>query len=216
MIQSSILRVNNAMTVAGNDYQPVVNGNAAAANLESFAFTAVNAVHLATVTFTGQNAGAKKPDRVWRVLWLGLACSVSVTLLFTGIIFLLHKPLFALYGVVDGAAGTLEHIAFDSAYQRILYHMLPLVMYAFFDTSNAVARGLKKAITATVISLIGTCALRVVWILTVFEHYETLVSIYLSYPISWVITAIPTFLLALFALRELRRKCDNCEMLSTL
>ena len=207
LIQSSILRVNNTMMVEGNDYQPVVNGNAAAANLESFAFTAINAVHLATVTFTGQNAGAKKPQRVWRVLWLGLICSITVTLFFTGLIFLLHKPLFALYGVVDGAAGSLEHIAFDAAYQRILYHMLPLVLYAFFDTSNAVARGLKKAISATVISLIGTCALRVVWILTVFEYYENLISIYLSYPISWVVTAIPTFLLTLYALRQLKRSC---------
>ena len=208
LIQSSILRVNNAMMVAGNDYQPVINGNSAAANLESFAFTAINAVHLATVTFTGQNAGAKQYDRVRRVMWLGLVCSLAVTLFFTGAIFLLHKPLFALYGVVDGAPGSLTHIAFDTAYQRILYHMLPLVVYAFFDTSNAVARGLKKAVTATVISLIGTCALRVVWILTVFEYYETLVSIYLSYPISWVITAIPTFILAMWTLRKLRQEAD--------
>ena len=209
LIQSSILRVNNANMIPGNDYQPVINGNSAAANLESFAFTAINAVHLATVTFTGQNAGAKKPQRVWRVLWLGIACSLAVTLFFTGVIFLLHKPLFALYGVKDGAAGTLEHIAFDAAYQRILYHMLPLVLYAFFDTANAVARGLKKAITATVIALIGTCALRVVWILTVFEYYENLISIYLSYPISWMLTAIPTFLLAVFTLRRLKQGCES-------
>ena len=204
LIQSSILRVNNAFMVQGNDYQPIVNGNAAAANLESFVFTAINAVHLATVTFTGQNAGAKKPSRVWRVLWLGLACSLAVTVLFTATIFLLHVPLFALYGVKDGAVGSLEHIAFDAARQRILYHLLPLVIYACFDTANAVARGLKKAITATVISLIGTCALRVLWILTVFEYYENLVSIYLSYPISWLFTAIPTFILALTALKKLK------------
>ena len=208
LIQSSILRVNNAFMVEGNEYQPVINGNSAAANLESFAFTAINAVHLATVTFTGQNAGAKKVARVWRVLWLGLICSLAVTLFFTAAIFLLHRPLFALYGVVDGAAGSLEHIAFDAAYQRILYHLLPLVLYACFDTANAVARGLKKAISATVISLIGTCALRVLWILTVFEHYENLASIYLSYPVSWAVTAVPTFILALTSLKKLRRSCE--------
>ncbi len=214
LIQSSILRVNNTFMVTGNEYQPIINGNSAAANLESFAFTAINAVHLATVTFTGQNAGAKKPSRVWRVLWLGLACSLAVTVFFTAMIFLLHKPLFALYGVVDGAVGTLEHIAFDAAYQRILYHLLPLVIYACFDTANAVARGLKKAISATVISLIGTCALRVAWILTVFEHYENLISIYLSYPVSWVVTAIPTFILALTALKKLGNGIEN-EPIST-
>ena len=214
LIQSSILRVNNAVMVPGNEYQPIINGNSAAANLESFVFTAINAVHLATVTFTGQNAGAKKPARVWRVLWLGLVCSLAATVLFTATIFLLHKPLFALYGVKDGAAGSLQHIAFDAAYQRIIYHLLPLVAYACFDTANAVARGLKKAISATVISLIGTCALRVLWILTVFEHYENLVSIYLSYPVSWVVTAIPTFILALTALKKLGNGIEN-EPVST-
>ena len=84
--------------------------------------------------------------------------------------------------------------------------MLPLPFYACFDTANAVARGLKKAISATVISLIGTCALRVVWILTVFEHYENLISIYLSYPVSWLITAIPTFALAILSLKALEKK----------
>ena len=213
LIQSSILRVNNMMMVEGIEYQPVINGNAAAANLESFAFTAINAVHLGTVTFTGQNAGAKKHDRVWRVLWVGLGCCIAVTLLFTGAIFLFHKPLFALYNVADGTAGSLEHVAFDTAYKRILYHLLPLVIYAFFDTANAVARGLKKAVTATVISLIGTCALRVVWILTVFEYYENLETIYLSYPLSWFVTAIATFILTLYALKQLKRECQTQEKL---
>ena len=209
LIQSSILRVNNSMMVAGNDYQPVINGNSAAANLESFAFTAINAVHLGTVTFTGQNAGAKKVSRVWKTFRVGMICSIGVTLFFTVAIFLLHRPLFALYGVVDGAVGSLEHVAFDTAFQRILYHMLPLVIYACFDAANAVARGLKKAITATVISLIGTCALRVLWILIVFEHYENLASIYLSYPVSWLATAIPTFILAFASLKKLGNDIEN-------
>lgn len=214
LIQSSILQVNNTMMVVGNDYQPVINGNSAAANLESFAFTAINAVHLGTVTFTGQNAGAKKTARVWRVLWVGLVCALAVTVFFTAVILIFHRPLFALYGVEDGAIGSLEHIAFDAAFQRILYHMLPLVIYACFDAANAVARGLKKAITATVISLIGTCALRVLWILVVFGRYQNLVSIYLSYPVSWLVTAIPTFILAIVSLKKLGNGIEN-EPVST-
>ena len=115
--------------------------------------------------------------------------------------------------MADGTAGSLEHVAFDTAYKRILYHLLPLVIYAFFDTANAVARGLKKAVTATVISLIGTCALRVVWILTVFEYYENLETIYLSYPLSWFVTAIATFILTLYALKQLKRECQTQEKL---
>ncbi|MBQ9802924.1 MAG: MATE family efflux transporter [Clostridia bacterium] len=202
LIQSSILRVNNAVVTAGSSFQPVVSGNAAAANLENFAFTAVAAVHQATVTFTGQNAGAEKYDRVCRVMKLCMLCSLAVALFFTLLIFLLHTPLFALYGVVDGEAGSLEHVAFNAAYTRIFYHLLPFVLYAFFDTTNAMARGLKKAISATVITLIGTCLLRVVWILTVFEHFETLESIYVSYPLSWLLTGAVQFVMVLTVLKK--------------
>ena len=71
LIQSSILQVNDRMVAELGvpvDYEPVVKGNAATLSLENFAFTAVNAVHQAAVTFTGQNAGAKRFDRVKRVM----------------------------------------------------------------------------------------------------------------------------------------------------
>ena len=205
IIQSSILRVNNASVPEGSEYQPVINGNSAAANLESFAFTAINAVHQGIVTFTGQNSGAKKPDRVWRILWLGAALSAGVALFFTLLIFFLRVPLFALYGVIDGAAATADHLAYAAAYKRVVYHLLPLVLYGFLDACNAVARGLKRVISATLITLIGTCLLRIVWIMTVFEHYETLESIYISYPVSWLLTgAVQCAMVVRLILRERR------------
>ena len=202
IIQSSILRVNNASVPEGSTYQPVINGNAAVANLEGFAFTAINAVHQGIVTFTGQNAGAGRYDRVWRILRNGALLSTGVALFFALFITLLRAPLFSLYGVVDGLPGTVEHLAFSAGTKRALCHLLPLPLYALLDACNAVARGLKRVISATLITLIGTCLLRIVWIMTIFEHFETLESIYLSYPVSWFLTGIVQLIMVVTVLRR--------------
>ena len=110
--------------------------------------------------------------------------------------------------MVDGAADSLEHIAFNTAELRFYFHLLPLVLYAFFDTCNAVARGLKRAISSTVITLIGTCFLRIVWIFTVFEHFETLDTIYISFPLSWLITGAVLFVMVL---EVLKKECANAN-----
>jgi Na+-driven multidrug efflux pump len=56
--------------------------------------------------------------------------------------------------------------------------------------------------TSAVVSLVGACLLRVVWLLTVFEHFLTLESIYLSYPVSWILTATIALILVLIELRK--------------
>ena len=69
LIQSSIVTVNNNLCPAGIDYQPVVNGSAAAGNLEGFVYTSMNAVYQGAITFTSQNMGAKKPERVKPIMY---------------------------------------------------------------------------------------------------------------------------------------------------
>jgi Na+-driven multidrug efflux pump len=63
---------------------------------------------------------------------------------------------------------------------------------------TAVMRGLGKSMTATVAMLLGTCALRVVWLETVFVAFPTLEVIYWSYPVSWVVTGVTLFGMLLF------------------
>ena len=69
-------------------------------------------------------------------------------------------------------------------------------------TSAGVLRGLGKSTTSAVISLVGTCAFRVLWIYTVFRTHGTLESIFLSYPISWVLTGAVALIAALAFIRR--------------
>ncbi len=202
IIQSSILQVNNAMCSPDSAYQPVVKGNAAAANLEGFAYTAQNSVYQGAITFTSQNVGAAKYERVWRVMACCYAIAFVISALFGGSIFLFREPLLALYDVLPGAAGSLEQIAFDTAYIRMLYMLIPYFIISFMETGCGIVRGLGKSLSSTVISLLGACVFRVVWVYTIFRFSPTLEILYLSYPLSWGLTAAAQFLCAVFALRH--------------
>ena len=194
LIQSSIIQVNNRICDPNAAYQPVVKGNAAAANLEGFAYTAVNAMQQAAVTFTSQNLGAGKPKRIKRVMACSYALAAVIGLVMTALLFLLQEPLLALYQVRDNAADPLAHIAFDSARKRILWVIAPYVIISIMEVGSGVMRGLGRSMSSTVICLLGACALRVVWVMTVFRHFGTLESIYVSYPISWLLTGVLLFI----------------------
>lgn len=206
LIQSSILQVNNAMCPVDSAYQPVVKGNAAATNLEGFAYTATNSVHQASVAFTSQNVGAKKYDRVPRVMRCCYLVTFCIAAVASGILILFRSPLLALYGVTGGAPESLDQIAFDTASVRMLIMLSTYFLLAFMEVGSGVLRGLGKSVTSTVVSLVGSCLLRIVWILTVFRVHPTLEVIYLSYPISWMATAVAHFACCIFVRRKLAGK----------
>ncbi|MGN0493177.1 MAG: MATE family efflux transporter [Acutalibacteraceae bacterium] len=206
LIQSSVIKVNNMVTPAGISYQPVVKGNAATANLESFAYTATNSVYQASVTFTGQNVGAGKYKRIGSVMRSCYLVTFCVAVISAGLILLLRQPLLSLYGVVPGAEGSGEAIAYSTAVTRMLY-MYPLYfLLAFMEVGSGILRGLGKSMTSTTVSLIGSCVFRIVWIFTAFAAHPTLGIIYVSYPISWGLTALIHFICCTAVRKKLLRR----------
>ncbi len=186
-IQSSIVQVNNA-TCPGVSYAPIVDGNAAAANLEGFIYVAMNAVYQGAITFTSQNIGAGKPRRVYRILYSGLGIVTVIGMIASSTVYLLREPLLGLYGVELGADGSLQRLAFETAQTRFLYICLPYFLCGMMDVSTGTLRGLGKSVTSMLISLVGACLLRLVWIWGLFPLNPTLDMIYVSYPISWMLT----------------------------
>jgi Na+-driven multidrug efflux pump len=205
LIQSSILKVDAATFPAELEKYPVVGGNSAAQNLEGFAYTATNAVYQASVTFTSQNMGAKRYDRIKKIMGACYLTTSAVSVLVAGILILFHEPLLSLYGVAPGATGSPEQIAFESGRMRFQVLMTPYALLAAMEVGSGVLRGLGKSLTSTIISLIGTCVFRVAWIYTVFASVGTLFSIFLSYPISWALCAVCHLLFSIRTLRKLKR-----------
>jgi Na+-driven multidrug efflux pump len=211
------MQVNNSYGYDPNGYQPVVDGNAAAANLEGFAYTATNAICQAAITFTSQHMGACKHRRILRVMGCCYLVTFLVAAFFSGALLLLRDPLLALYGVRGGAPGTAEAVAQETAYIRMKLTYIPYFQLAFMEVGGGVVRGLGRSITSTVVSLVGACLFRIAWITLVFRQVFAvsgaeagLRSIFISYPISWGLTAAIHLTCALLVLRGLLRRNAHC------
>lgn len=202
IIQSSVLQVNNAVCPPDSEFQPVVKGNSAATNLEGFIYTATNSVYQASITFTSQNVGAGKLERVKKVMKCCYLLTFCIAVIFSSIMLFLSPQLLSLYGIVNGIEGSLERIAYDTALKRMLYMFTTYFLLAFMEVGSGVVRGLGKSTASTVISLIGSCILRIVWISTIFKAYPTLDAIFISYPISWALTAAIQLSFALVYLKK--------------
>ncbi len=206
VIQSSILQVNNALTPVGSPFEPVVKGNSATSNLENFSNTAGDSVAQGAVSFVGQNAGAKKPDRIGRVMLYSYLLASCFSWGTAGLIFLFNRPLLSLYGVVPGIAGSLDALAYDTAILRMQFMFTLYFFLTCMHVGAGVCRGLGKSTEATVITLIGICVFRVVWLTTVFPAHPTLDVIYVSYPVTWIITAVALFLMAELTRRKMKKQ----------
>ena len=202
LIQSSVVSVNNASVPAGTDYQPIVNGNAAAASLTNFIYAAMNAVTQGGVTFTGQNMGAKKPERVKPILYNCFLITMIIGLTFTALLLLLTEPLRSLYDIKKGAEGSLESMAFEAADLRMWLIGAPYFLFGLMDDCSGVLRGLGKSLLSTVISLIGTCLLRVVWLLVFFPMNPTLWMVFICYPVTWILTGMVDFIVIQVLLKK--------------
>jgi Na+-driven multidrug efflux pump len=199
MIQSSVLRVNDILS-PGSVYEPVVEGNAAVSNLNGFIYTATNSVCQAAIAFSSQNVGAGKYNRVKKIMYASYALTTLVAIVFSLAILIFNRQLLALYGVVDGEG--LAGIAYDAAMTKLRCETMPYFILAWMEIACGILRGFGKSITSAVISLLGACLLRVVWLLTVFEYFLTLESIYISYPVSWTLTFAAAFILVAIELRK--------------
>ncbi len=160
----------------------VVAGNSAAANIEGFAFMAMNAFHQAAISFTGQNIGAGKEERVKKVLFTALSCVVITALLLGGVMLVCGEPLLWLY--------TDKQAVVDAGLVRLHIMAMSFALAGMMDVLVGVLRGYGYSVMPMIVSLLGVCALRLVWIATVFQlpAFHTVDMIYITYPISWAIT----------------------------
>lgn len=182
--QGSIFSLSNVFIQSSvNTFgEVVVAGNSAAANIEGFVYMGMNAFHHATLSFTGQNMGAGRYDRIKRTLFTGLAC-VSVTGLALGwLAVLLGRPLLGIY--TDNPA------AVDAGMVRLLMICGPYLLCGLMDVMVGSIRGMGYAILPMSISLVGACGLRLVWLATIYQipKFHTTQVIYMSYPVTWTIT----------------------------
>ena len=184
-LQGSLFSVSNVLIQSAiNEFGSIaVAGNSIASNLEGFVYTSMNSIYQADLTFASQNYGAGKPDRVKRVMWVCLG-TVAVMGLVLGFSFrALGTPLLSIYNRDP------EVIRFGLL--RLGVIMPTYCLCGMMDTMVGQLRGVGCSVTPMFVSLAGACLFRIVWILTLFAQpaFHTLTVLYLSYPVSWAVTA---------------------------
>lgn len=201
LIQSSIVSVNNRLWTF-DDSAPVVNGSAAAGNIEGFVYTAMNAVYQGAITVTSQNVGARKSKRVYRIMGYCYLLVTIVGVIMSALAISFRVPLLSLYDVKSGAEGSLDGLTMYAAQTRFLYIIAPYFLCGMMEVSSGVLRGLGKSFTSMLISLVGSCVLRILWISFVFPQDPTLETIFISYPITWLLTTCTAFVTGLVVLKK--------------
>ena len=197
-IQGIVFSLSNVVIQSSiNGFGPIVMaGSAAAQNVEGFVWVSMNAFAQTVLTFVSQNVGARKYDRIKPIMIITLVCSAL-----TGVI---------LGNLCDIFSASLVRI-FDQRPEVVSAGVVrfSLVCRYYFlcglmDVMVGVLRGMGYSVTPTVVSLLGACGLRLLWIFTVFQipSFHTEFMLFLSYPLSWIVT----FLIHVLCYAAIRRR----------
>lgn len=169
--------IQSAINGFGSD---VVAGSAAAINFEYFSYFLVNAFGQATVTFTSQNYGAGEYARCRKVFREGMLAGL-LSSGFLCLIFVLGRNFFAgLY--------TTDPQVLPYATLRILWVVSFEWMTGTYEISGAALRGMGHSMTPAVLTVFGSCVVRLLWVYTVCSIHHSFWLLLMIYPISWVVT----------------------------
>ncbi|MGN0377508.1 MAG: MATE family efflux transporter [Suilimivivens sp.] len=183
-IQGSLFSISNVLIQSSvNSFGAIaMAGNTAGSNIEGFVYTSMNAVHQTAISFTGQNLGGKKLERINKIL---IECLIIVT--FIGLVMGNGAVFFG--NQLLGLYSTDEEVILYGL-KRMSIICTTYCLCGIMDVLVGSIRGLGYAVMPMIVSLLGACVFRVIWIYTIFQWNRTLETLYLSYPISWALTAL--------------------------
>ena len=183
-IQSILYSVANMTIQSGvNTFGPNgMAGNAASGGLEGLIHISTSAYYQAVTTFVSQNYGAGKYDRIIASFWYCLWTPVALNFILAGLILVFAPSLVAIYNsdpeVVAFGVSRLKLIAFTYA------------LCTLMDSITGALRGLGHSVRPAIVTLVGACLLRILWVFFVFPHHKTLPFLILCFPISWLLVSI--------------------------
>ena len=184
-IQNSLFSISNVIIQSSiNSFGDLfMSGNAAANNIDGFLYVALNSFHQTALNFIGQNVGAGQYKRAKKILWICLGCVTVVCLILATLILAFGPSLLSIY-IPDSP----EAVAWGMV--RLNCMCYPFVFGGLMDISTGALRGMGASVSPMIISVLGICGLRILWIYTIFQipAFHTPQWLYFSYGISWAVT----------------------------
>ena len=183
-IQSTVINLSNALLQSSvNSFGSVaMAGYTAANNIFGFLYMSVNAVTQSCMSFTSQNYGVKKLKRIDRVLLDCMILSVGVTLTLGCGAYFFGPELLKIYtSDADVIRCGVEVLAFTT---------VPYFCCGIMDLLPGALRGMGYSGVPMILSIIGTVGTRIVWIFGLFPAHRSLSFLFISYPVSWILTIL--------------------------
>lgn len=178
----------------------IMAGNSAAANVEQFVYFAMNAFYQSTISFTSQNYGAKKYHRIKKILLTGQFCVITVGIVFGNLVVLFGHQLLELY--------TSSEEVIQAGIIRFGIVARTYALCGIMDVMVGALRGIGYSVMPMIVSLMGACVFRLVWIATIFhiDRFHSVQVVYDSYPISWIVTNIVHIICFIWAMKKIMRE----------
>ena len=189
-LQSCMFSISNLLIQSSvNAFGAVaVAGNSAASNIEGFFYMAMYAYSQTSMNFVGQNVGAGRTERIMPIYRTCIACMTvtGAVVCLGGILF--ARPLLSIY-ITDSA----EAIGYGVLRMSIV--TTTYVICGLMDVSGGTIRGTGSSLPPMLVSIVGVCLFRVLWILIVSPVWTSLESVFIAYPISWTLTFITLYVI---------------------
>ena len=198
LIQSSI----NSFGVAA------MTGSAASTNIEGLVYVSMNAIYQTCMAFTGQNLGAGNTKRVVKVQRTCAVVVFCVGLITGALAVVFGRQLLTLYTAASSVSTSVSsEIIIQYGMQRLMIIAMTYFFSGLMEVFVGGLRGMGVSFLPMIVSVVGVCGVRIIWIFTVFSLISrTLDCLYISYPVSWALTALILFACLLV---ERKRRLKN-------
>ena len=194
-VQSMVFSISNVIiqSVLNGFGTNAVAGSAVALNYENLAYFVISAFSQTVVTFTSQNFGAGKYRRCTRIFRLSFLYSVTADIVISWTFLLGKEPFAAIFTDNPEVA--------SYAYMRMMIALVPHFLINTYEIGGAALRGMGHSMTPAVLTVLGTCLLRLIWAFSICRIWPRFEVLMLVYPLTWIITG-SSVLIAYFTMRR--------------
>lgn len=183
-VQGMVFSLSNVVVQSAiNGYgSAAIAGSAAAVNFEYYCYYIIAAFNGAAISFVGQNYGARQYDRVRRIYWQCLILG-SIGCMLANVFFVWQDEFFLIFFSID-----------PEVMRYGMMRMEGVLLFQFvacsYEITGSVLRGMGESMLPTVMTIIGTCLLRMIWVFGVMPHYHGFSRLMQVYPLSWLLTGV--------------------------
>lgn len=201
----SLANVTVQSSINSFDDTVLVAGSSASSSVENFVYANVNAFYQANTAFTSQNFGAGNYKRILKVRHTAVAAGVLSTSLLGWLAILFGHQLLGIYSTSPDVV--------QAGMLRMWFLLILYGLDALMDVQVGSMRGIGYNVTPMLVSLVGACVFRLIWLATVFQipAYHRIETVYIVYPISWIMTALAHGICFSFAYRKVVRNFKSME-----